>query len=109
MIKMSLRMYQTYSPVAVQAAREIGAAMHELPVPISVMNAVSSGVVTVADLLATRFSVGLSPSGGLVSLVGYSPVTGFAVFVQGVRHAPGSDVRAIFVPPGGFVEVVPAV
>lgn len=102
-------MYQTYSPVAVQAAREIGSVLHELPVPISVMNSVSSGVVTVADLLSSRYSVTLSPSGALASLVGYSPIAGFAIFVQGVRHAPGSDARSIYVPPGGFVEVVPAI
>ncbi len=101
-------MYQPYSPVAVAAAREVTAAMHQLPVPITLFNAASAGVVSVADLLASRFPVELGQGGALVSVAGYAPPGGFAVFVQGVRHAPGADARSVYVPPAALVEVAPA-
>lgn len=101
-------MYQPYSPVAVAATREVTTAMHQLPVPITLFNSASAGVVSVADLLSSRFPVELTQSGALLSVAGYTPIQGFAVFVQGVRHAPSADARTVYVPPSGVVEVAPA-
>ncbi len=103
---MSLKFYNAYSSVAADAAKETISVIAALPVPISIMHAITSPPATVFMLLSKRFDVVVSEQGVLASLNGFAPVRGFTYFIQGVEVSGSASVLTLLVPPGGFLEVV---
>ena len=102
---MSLKFYQPYSPVQGYVVKETISIVRTLPIPITLVNSELSGVSTVHNLLSQRFSISVK-DGILQAINGFTPINGFAYFIQGVKHTGESNIDELYVPPGGILEIV---